>query len=113
MRNNFEGLSFLFSYAKGGGGKGKEVPGLLLLEGCLTDFKSRVHISCPCWFVPAFPSTQDVEAGRSRVQGHSQLPGEFEASLSYIRLCLKIKAKVRGEEEEEEERMVAKLWLGS
>lgn len=30
------------------------------------------------------PSRWEVDAGGSAVQGHSHLPGEFEASLGYI-----------------------------
>lgn len=35
------------------------------------------------------PSTGDVDAGGSGVEGHSWLHNELEASLGYIRLCLK------------------------
>lgn len=32
------------------------------------------------------PSTREVEAGRSEVQGHPQLHSEFEANLDHIRI---------------------------
>jgi hypothetical protein len=35
------------------------------------------------------PRTWIVEAGGSKVQGHSQLPVRFKACLGYIRPCLK------------------------
>jgi hypothetical protein len=41
------------------------------------------------------PSTWEVEAGGSEVRGYPQLHSEFEASLGYIRACLKTGNKVR------------------
>ena len=35
------------------------------------------------------PSTWEMEAGGSGVQGHPWLHSEFEASLGYMRPCLK------------------------
>lgn len=37
------------------------------------------------------PSTYDVEAGGSRVQGHPQLHRQVEIILAYTRLSLKMK----------------------
>lgn len=34
------------------------------------------------------PRTQEIEADRPGVQGHSWLPSKFKASLCYVRLCL-------------------------
>lgn len=42
---------------------------------------------------PSDPSTGEVEAGRSGVQGQSQLRSEFEANVDYVRPCLKNKRK--------------------
>ena len=38
---------------------------------------------------PCNSSTQKIEVRGSEVQGHSQLRGEFEANLGYMRPCLK------------------------
>ena len=35
------------------------------------------------------PHTQEVEAGGSGVQGHSQLHSEFQKSLGHMKSCLK------------------------
>lgn len=37
--------------------------------------------------------TQELEAGRPRVQSHSMLCREFQASLDYMRACLPHKIK--------------------
>lgn len=48
----------------------------------------------PDVMVPAWgPSAEEVEVRRAGVQGHPQLHREFEASLGYIRLCLKDRIK--------------------
>lgn len=39
------------------------------------------------------PSTWEVEAGMSEVQGHPQQHAKFETSLSYMRPCPKRKQK--------------------
>lgn len=35
------------------------------------------------------PSTQVIEAGESAIQGYLQLHSKFEASLIYMRLCVR------------------------
>lgn len=42
-------------------------------------------LQCACQ-----PGVQQVEAGGQEVQGHLWLRGEFEASLGYMKACLKL-----------------------
>lgn len=60
--------------------------------------------NCPYCVRPVNPSLKEMGADQARVQGHSQLQSEFEASLGYISLCLKTKERERESENKEEVR---------
>lgn len=68
----------------------------------LVEWLPGMHKALALGFIPAWyklrmvahicnPSTREVDAGRTEVQGYPQLQNESEDSLGYMRVCLKKK----------------------
>lgn len=85
----FKGLS---TYSSPVMGKSlPEVPMKVLPAISTSDIGNKRKGTELWWHTPCHPSTWEVGAGRSDVQGHPWLHCKFQTSMSYIKSCLKRK----------------------